>query len=210
MIVTELKRKGNNVFVSFNKGDIISVPYDVFLKNYLHVDDELTEKQINNIVEESTLYRIKQSSFRYLTGRNHSKYELKLKLQKKQYNVALILKVLKDLEQQGFVDDEKFANEYYNSLLNRKKGPLQIKANLGKKGVSREIIEAVTSNREDDKIYLNNALIIAEKKVTLLKKRNLDSIKIKQKLFQFLASRGFTTNIIFETIERLELSSDNE
>lgn len=210
MIVSELKRKGNNVFVRFNNDDIISVPYDVFLKNYLHVEDVVSEKQINNIVEESTIYRIRQSSFRYLTGRNHSKYELKIKLQKKQYNIALILKVIKDLEQQGFIDDEKFANEYYNSQLRRKKGPLQIRANLGKKGVSRDIIEAVISNREDDKLYLNNALIIAEKKAALLKKRNLDSTKIKQKLFQFLASRGFTTNIIFATIERLELSSDNE
>lgn len=210
MIVKELKRKGNNVFVSFNEGDIISVPYDVFLKNYLHVDDALTEKQINNIVEDSTIYRIKQSSFRYLSGRNHSKYELKIKLQKKQYNVDLILKVLRELEQQGFVDDEKFANDYYSSQIRRKKGLLQIKANLGKKGVNREIIEAVTSNREDDQVYLNNALIIAKKKADLLKKRQLDSAKIKQKLFQFLASRGFTTNIIFETLERLELKSDKE
>ena len=210
MIVTELKRKGNNVLVSFNEGENISIPYDIFLKNYLHIDDEISEKQKAIIEVDSTLYRIKQSSFRYLSGRNHSKYELKLKLQKKNYDLSLIMKVIDDLERQGFIDDELFANDYYSAQLRRKRGLLQIKANLGKKGVRREIIESVAAKLNNDEIFIANAKIIAEKKVMLLKKRNLEQAIIKQKVFQFLSSRGFTTNIIMETIKQLEINNSNE
>ena len=210
MIVKERVRKGNTVIVSFDNNEKLLVPYDVFLKYYLSVDDEISEAQKVKIETESSLYRIKQSSFRYLSGRNHSKYELKIKLQKKQYDIFLIQKVIVDLERQGLLNDTEFANNYYNAQLKRKRGLLQIKANLGKKGVSREIVESVSQKLNNDEEFIASAKEIAEKKIKLLAKRNLEYKVIKQKVFQFLASRGFTTNIIMETLNQLKFEKDNE
>lgn len=207
MIVKERVRKGNTVIVTLDNNEKLLIPYDVFLKYYFSVDDEISEKQKVEIETESSLYRIKQSSFRYLSGRNHSKYELKVKLQKKQYEISLIQKVLIDLEKQGFLNDEEFAHNYYNVQLNKKRGLLQIKANLSKKGISREIIESISNKLNDDDKFILNAKEIAEKKKKLLLKRKLDDKVIKQKIFQFLASRGFTTNIIMETFKQMELDN---
>lgn len=210
MIVKEVTRKRNTVIVSLDNNDKLLVPYDVFLKNYLSIDEEISEKRLNKIVTESSLYRIKQSSFRYLSGRNHSKYELKIKLQKKQYDISLIQKVLVDLERQGLLNDTEFANNYYNSQLKRKRGLLQIKANLSKKGVSREIVESVSQRLNNDEEFIVSAKEIAEKKIKLLLRRNLEDKVIKQKVFQFLASRGFTTNIIMEALNQLKFEKGNE
>ena len=210
MIVKERVRKGNTVIVSLDNNDKLLVPYDVFLKNYLSVDDEISEEQKVKIETESSLYRIKQSSFRYLSGRNHSKYELKIKLQKKQYDIALIQKVIVDLERQGLLNDEEFAISYFNVQFKRKRGLLQIKANLSKKGISREIIEAVSSKLNNDDDFILNAKEIAKKKIMLLTKRKLENKVIKQKVFQFLASRGFTTNIIMEAFKQLEIDNSYE
>lgn len=210
MIVKERVRRGNTVIVNLDNDDKLIVPYDVFLKNYLSVDDEISEEQKVKIETESSLYRIKQSSFRYLSGRNHSKFELKIKLQKKQYDISLIEKVLIDLERQGLLNDEQYAHSYFNVQLNRKRGLLQIKANLNKKGISREIIESVTHNLSNDDDFIANAKDIAEKKIKLLSKRKIENKVVKQKVFQFLASRGFTTNIIMETLKQLEIDNSYE
>lgn len=210
MIVKEVTRKRNTVIVSLDNNDKLLVPYDVFLKNYLSVDDELSEEQKVKIETESSLYRIKQSSFRYLSGRNHSKYELKIKLQKKQYELFLIQKVINDLERQGLLNDEQFAINYFNVQRVKKRGLLQIKANLNKKGISREIIENVSLQLNNDEDFITSAKEIAEKKIKLLSKRKFDEKVIKQKVFQFLASRGFTTNIIMEALNQLKVEKSNE
>ena len=78
------------------------------------------------------------------------------------------MNVIDDLERQGFINDEVFANDYYNAQLRRKRGLLQIKTNRGKKGVRREIIESVAAKLNNDEIFIANSRIIAEKKVILL------------------------------------------
>ncbi len=207
MVVIKVSRKGNNVYVHFDNDQQMAIPYDVFLKNYLSVNDVISEKIISELEIKVELYKIKQSSFRYLSGRNHSKYELQRKLLKKNYKRTLIESVLHDLERQQLINDVEFANLYFSSQLRKKWGLLKIKADLFKKGVNREIIEETIRRHEDDNVFLESAKAVATKKYSLLLKRNLNNNKINQKIYQFLMSRGFTSNIIIETIKHLELEN---
>lgn len=205
MIVTEVRRKGNKVIVNFDNDDQIIIPYEVFVHNYLSKNDELSEKKKAELENKVELYKIKQSSYRYLSGRNHSKYEIRMKLLKKQYDKTLISTVLNDLERQNLINDEVFAKEYFNSLVRKRKGLFKIKSDLSKKGVNREIIELTVNQNSDDILFLDSAIILSAKKLELLKKRDFSEDKIKQKIYQFLVSRGFTSDIIRETINKLEL-----
>lgn len=207
MVVKEVRRRGNNVFVSFNENKELIIPYDLFLKNYLSVEDEISDKEIKDIELKVEIYKIKQSSFRYLSGRNHSRYELQVKLMKKKYQNDLIHEVLNDLERQQFLSDSEFAKSYFSAQQRRKRGLLKIKSDLYKKGVSREIIEETLSGHQDDEIFLESAIIMAQKKYNILVKREIKESKINQKIFQFLASRGFTSNIIIESIKKIELEN---
>jgi len=205
MIVVQVKRKGNKVIVNFDNSEQIIVPYEVFVHNYLSKNDDITEKKKVELEKKVELYNIRQSSFRYLSGRNHSKYEIRMKLLKKKYNKTLISVIIDDLEKQNLIDDEVFACEYFNSLIRKKKGLLKIRTDLARKGVKREIIELIVSQNNDDSVFLESAKTLVDKKYEFLLKRNFSEEQIKQKLYQFLAGRGFTSDIIREAINYLEL-----
>lgn len=210
MLVTGIRRKGNNVLIEFNNSDKISVPYDIFLKNYLHVSDELSCEDKLQLENESEKYRIKQSCFRYLSGRNHSKKELRIKLLKKQYNKSFIDEAIDTLEQQGFINDEIFAKEYFELQQKKRKGSAKIKSELFKKGVNREIIEKTLTDQFDEEKFAANASYLAQKKLASMKNQNLEYHKMKQKLYSFLAARGYSSEIIFKVFENIDLKDYDE
>ena len=117
MRIIDVVKKRSKVTVFLDNDESLIIPYDLFLKNTLFVDDELTEEQKRSLEEKIELYKIKQSSFIYLSGRNHSKYELKLKLLKKCYNKDLIDITLSDLERLNYLNDKEFAKQYFESKL---------------------------------------------------------------------------------------------
>jgi len=83
-------------------------------------------------------------------------------------------------------------------------------ADLFRKGIKREIIESATTKHNDETTYIESARVLAEKKLKRLKIKSNDSFKIKQKLYQFLAGRGYTSEIISKTLDSLELNSNND
>lgn len=210
MRVTEVRKKGNNVYVNFDNLDELIVPYEVFVHNYIVKNDEISNERKLELEKIIELFKIKQSSFRYLSGRNHSRYELYLKLLKKKYNKQFIINTLDELEKTKLVDDGEFAKDYFSLQIKKKKGLLKIKADLFKKGVKREIIEEIVNNSENETEFLNSAKLLAERKLEQLQKRSLEKIKIKQKIFQYLAGRGFTTDIISRILNQLEFETSNE
>jgi len=207
MVVSDVIRKRSKVTVKFDNDDEIIIPYDVYLKKYLSKNDIVTKKELKELEQEIEIYLIKQSSFRYLSGRNHSKKELELKLFKKNYNRSLVNSVINDLERQNLVNDENFAEEFFIAQQKRKRGLLKIKAELFKKGINREIIDFVSSKHHEDSIFWESAKLVAAKKYISLKKRNIESRKIKEKMYRFLSGRGFSPEIVQETIKGLEINT---
>ncbi len=204
MIVVGLKKKGSFVDIELDNLAVIKVPYDLFLKNNLYVGDEIDEKKIEFLIEQTKLYLIKQSAFRYLGLRNHSKYELILKLQKKGYEKELLLVAINDIAKQGFIDDKKYTEQFISFQLKKKKGINRIKAELFKKGIDRKIIENGCRNYDDFEIQLSSAKELANKKYNFLLNKKLDKIKLQQKIYQYLLSRGFPSEIIKKSVKELE------
>lgn len=205
MIVTEVKKVRNNVYVKFNNSEELIIPYEIFVHNYLAIEDKLSSKERKSLEEKIEVFKIKQSSFRYLSGRNHSKKELKLKLLKKKYNKLLIENVLLDLEEKEFLNDRKFAEDYFKVQQKKKRGLLKIKASLFQKGVNRNIVEDVANSPNNDDKFLCSATEIATKKKKQLENRNFSNFELKKKLYRFLLSRGFTGDIINKTLDQLKL-----
>ncbi len=205
MIVTKVVKKRSKVTVYFDNEESLVIPYELFLKNTLFVDDILTEIELSKLKDKVEVYKIKQSSFVYLSGRNHSKYELKLKLLKKNYNKQLIELILSDLEALNYLDDREFAKQYINAKLKKNKGIRLIKLELSKKGVKREIIEEVSVKFLDDPRMKEAAKFLSEKKLKVLQRKDQTNLQIKQKLFSFLSNKGFTTELVKEAINNLKL-----
>jgi len=210
LIVSNVKKKGNTVYIILGNDEKISVPYEVFLKHYIKRNDKITKIKLNEIENDASNYRIKQSCLRYLSGRNHSKYELQLKLLRKNYDKSQIDGVLNNFEKQGLIDDEEFSKLYFTSQIRKKRGQLKIKSDLIKKGIDRNTIEKISSGIYNEDAFIKNAFVLANNKCNQLLNRNIEPNKIKEKVYQFLAGRGFTGDIISKTMKQLNLELSHE
>lgn len=100
---------------------------------------------------------------------------------------------------EGFLNEERFARSFVRGKFRIKKwGRLRIKMELKKKEISSPII-TLALTEIDQKKYLQTLIDLAEKKFVLLKEPN--PFKKKKKLYDFLSSKGFESNLILEVIE---------
>lgn len=197
MIVTSINTKGSYVVVAFDDERELKLPIDTFIKSGMRKNDEVSEKQIKQLERNVELYKIKDSAYRFLSRRDHSVKELKLKLIKKKFNKELINEVIEHLKSLNFLDDEKFAKSFCNELLESKMyGSSRIQDELYKKGVNREIVESVVPDEYDNEKYFENAKILASKKLSQIEQKENDSIKIKQKLYNYLTNKGYSGELI--------------
>jgi regulatory protein len=75
-------------------------------------------------------------ALRLLARREHSRQELLQKLQLRGLNTATIEAALKELEQRGWLSEERFCTAYVNSRKARGLGPLRIMAELQARGIA--------------------------------------------------------------------------
>lgn len=141
---------------------------------------------------EDDLYREAiRKALDFLARRTHCAAELRTKLGRK-YEHETIAPVIARLEEQGFLDDRRFATEYAASRLERSPRSRSLLAKeIRDKGVDADIVDgALTSYYEEND--LSDSLLAyraAQRKLPLL---HADSDeKLREKLLRFLASRGF-------------------
>ena len=211
MVLTSVKKVRNKIYLNFDNSEKLEIAYEVYLSSGLIKGDNVNKKKIEELKYENELFQAKSSAYRYLGNRNHSSYELKLKLAKKGYQKTIITEVISDLRNKGYIDDHKFA-EYFikNRIEKRKEGIVKINSELRKKGIPNEIITDVSNNFTDDLIHYKNALQLAQKKYNALKPKELDSQKLKGRLFNFLKSKGYTTDIILKVLDDVLLNESED
>ncbi len=202
MILTSVRKLRNKIILHFDNSETLEIAYEVYLNSGLIKGDEVDKKKIEKLKYENEFFQTKSSAYRYLGNRNHSSFELRVKLTKKGYQKLIIEKVIKDLSAKGYINDQKFAESFVkNRIEKRKEGIVKINSELRKKGISNEIISDVINNFTDDPIHLQNALQLTRKKYQSLKNKDLDFKKLKGRLFNFLKGKGYTTEIILKVLD---------
>lgn len=208
MRISSIQKLRNNVEIYFEDSSKIRIDYRIAFDNGLRRNDDLDEEKINNLLSQSEKLKIKDSAFRFLARRHHSSQEIFKKLLNKGYKKEDISEVLEKLKRDGFVDDLLFANAFVEEKLTKKKlGLIKVKAELMKKGVDRKIIDMSLSHA-DNSMMEANAVSLIEKKIKFLKEKESDAKKIKQKLFSFLYSRGFDSEIITSALNKMNIGED--
>ena len=83
-----------------------------------------------------------------LARREHSRYELKLKLLRRGAEEALITSVLDQLVNDNLLSDERFAEAYVRSRVAKGYGPQRVSQELQLRGVDESIIETIVAEQE--------------------------------------------------------------
>jgi regulatory protein len=202
-----VKKDDENVVIWLDNQEKLFLSYEVFLKNRLKKDMEISEDGFSFLIKENQKYFIKKKAFQFLGRRLHSYNELKIKLLRKKYDIALVTEVLDYLKEKSFLDDNEFAKMYTEEKVRTKLWGLnKIKSELFRKGIQAEIIEKILA--EVDLLPVENAMSAGEKKLNILMKRNYTARELSSKLYTYLYSKGYDYDTIKEVTDRLVKSED--
>ena len=138
-----------------------------------------------------------------LSRRTHARYELKTKALRKGYPADTVQQLLQKLEENGWVNDEEFAQSFVHDKFKFQRwGPVKIRSKLRSLGISQGIIERVLQGIEEniDDFHVLKQLVV-KRKAHFLREQDLQ--KRKRKVANYLLRKGFSSDTVFNCLEQL-------
>ncbi len=188
MQITKLeyqRRDPNRVNVFVDGKFAVGINVNDVIKLGLINNQEISQEELNKIIENSNFGKAFNAAINFLSFRPRSEFEIRQYLKKKK--VDDVEGIIEKLRQLGQVNDEEFAKwwiEQRNTF--RPKGKRALEMELRRKGIKT-------------KVEVGNEEELAMKAI----KRKLPMPK--EKVFRFLASRGFSFDTIENIVEKLGL-----
>lgn len=171
--------------------------YKYNLKNGIEVNLDF----IKEIVSNDEFSKAKSTALKIFERSYKTEKEMIEKLQSRDFPDEVIQRVISFMKEYAFIDDEKYTQMYVKDKI-KNRGRNKIKYDLLRKGVDEEIINNKI-NSFDSEEEIDIAIELGSKKYNSIIKREQDQRKIKQKLSQFLLSRGYTWDTINKVVRVL-------
>lgn len=198
------KKDKRNVIITFDDNNELIINYEILLKSGLRKGMEVSSDRFSFLVEENEKHKIKTEAINFLANRIHSEKELKLKLLRKKHKTEMIDEILNELKKKDLVDDYQYSLIYTEEKVRLKLwGEKKIKSELMKKGINSDIISKVISEKFPEENKLENAIELASKKIKSLSYKNPEKRKLAEKIYSFLASRGYDYQTSREAVEKI-------
>ena len=174
-------------------------------RSSLKANGGLKPSSAQTVRERSSLtgfIKAKSAVFRLLKIRSRSEQEVKDKLKQKGFDEHVIgqaIRYFKDLE---LIHDRQFAKGWIASRLNKPFGSHRIRLELKQKGIDDDIIdEELTKALES---YSEEEVVLSLLKKRVVKYKNVPPLKLKQRLYNYLARRGFNAEVIYRSLKRYD------
>jgi regulatory protein len=200
--IVEPKGKPQRTRIYLDGRFAFTVKLNVVAKFRLREGMELSAQQIEAIEQGEIRQECLDKGMKYLSGRLHSREELRKKLVRQEYSAAMIDEVLEELKRLGYVDDARFAKTKALSAAQHKHhGPRRAMMELMRAGVKREVAEGAVGEVYESNDNVAEARKLAMKQAGRLKK--LDPPVARRRLAGMLARRGFDYDAIRPVIEEV-------
>lgn len=134
---------------------------------------------------------LEQAAIRLLTNREHSRTELRRKLQARTEDTVLLDQVLDSLESNGYLSDERFTEQYVSYRKKKGFGPVRIRIELQERGISPDLVNTY-ADPGDDQWFEWLRECCRRKFGDALP----DNFKAQAKCARFLEYRGFPSDLI--------------
>jgi len=204
IIITQIKTKPNTsqCFISINNLDILECSFDLVLKHNLQKGMVLTDELLAEIKKEQKIFEIKRTALNFASFKPRTTQQIKNKLRLKGFNQEEISFAIDFLREFKMLDDEKYAQDFVRSYLNRKSvGKSKLIAELRKRGISENIAESAVDIHFAPESEYSLAIRAVEKKLKSLKNKPPD--KQLNSLISYLQRNGFRWETIKKVIEEI-------
>src|SRR4030042_1782744 len=194
-VITGIKQQKNknriNVYLDDKFG--FGIDLDNFVLLHLKVDQELTEKEIEEIVKKAEFQKTYDKLLRFAMVRPRSEKEITDYFRRKKVHESLQEKLLEKIKHLELIDDEKFAKWWVEQRLAFKPKSQRIMIyELRIKGIAKDVIDKVLGETVIDEEKMAQELL--EKKAYRWK--NFEPRLRRQKKSQYLAGKGFSWDVI--------------
>lgn len=199
-----------NIFIDQGNGEEFgfSVSEDVLIKMNLKKGMTIDQLDAMEIAYQEEVQRAFSYALNYLSYRMRSEVEIQTYLKEKEYEEHVIKEVIHKLTQLKYINDEEFAKAFVQTRINAgDKGPNVIIQELKIKGVSSCHMENALQ------LYTKELqLRHVEKHIEKLMKNHskLSNVGWKRKVEQTLIRKGFSSYIIEEVFQNIEIPQDDQ
>jgi regulatory protein len=137
----------------------------------------------------------KSVAVRLLSRREHSALEIRDKLHKRDFDEAEIEQTISELQQGGWLSDERFAEAYIRMRQLKGFGPIRIAMELNERGVKESIVDNYL--QADDDAWQQG---LEQQYLKKYKNRSIADYNDKAKRIRFLQYRGFPLDAIYQVV----------
>ena len=138
----------------------------------------------------------KSVAVRLLSRREHSAFEIRDKLAKREFDSSEIEQAIVELIQGDWLSDERFAEAYIRMRQLKGFGPIRISIELNERGVKESIVETYLHAGETS---WSQTLVEQYKKK--YKNKAIEDYSDKAKRIRFLQYRGFSLDNIYRLVK---------
>ena len=137
----------------------------------------------------------KSVAVRLLSRREHSAFEIRDKLHKRDFDEAEIEQAIIELQQGGWLSDERFAEAYIRMRQLKGFGPIRISIELNERGVNESIVDDYLQAGDD-----NWQQTLEQQYLKKYKNNPVEDYNDKAKRIRFLQYRGFSLDAIYRVV----------
>lgn len=138
----------------------------------------------------------KSVAVRLLSRREHSAFEIRDKLLKRDFDEQEITQAIVELQQGGWLSDERYAEAYIRMRRLKGFGPVRIAMELNERGVKESIV--------DDYLHAGDESwqqTLEQQYRKKYKNKSIEDYNDKAKRIRFLQYRGFTLDLIYQVVK---------
>lgn len=204
MRITSLEQQAKNpdrVNLYLDGKFALGISAELMLKLGLHIDQELSPSDMEQIESEEARQQAVERAINYLSFRPRSQEEVRRYLRKKETPPDIIEAVLERLHRLDYLNDKSFASFWVeNREQFNPRGSQALRNELRLKGVDREIVDEIVSDEQDAELALRAG---RKKALLLLQSPGMDYAKFRNRLGGFLQRRGFSYEVVSRTVRAL-------
>lgn len=201
-IVEWKPRPRNRVFIRLSGGRFFTIPQPD--SPVLKAGSTLSERDIDHLSRIDQYHRGRDKALRLIGIRQRTRHEIRGAMDKLGILPAIRDGIIGELEEQGLIDDRRFAREFVRSRVElRRLGPHRLRFELGRHGVPEAIVDGALAEEISAESQERVARDVVARQIgakvpderdvrrlsTLLRRKGFDYEIINQLAYELLARR---------------------
>ena len=198
MIIKAQRGRGSKIHLLLDDEYKITTDVEFWALNFIVDGTDITDEEWEALVDKINYRKAFNKCADLLSRRDHSVKELRDKLLRT-VDEASADKAIEKYAEMGYLDDEKFAKSLAEHLYTVKNySDSHVKQELFKRGISRDIVNEIVDNSENDSV---------QSVITIINKKYLNKLNIeggKEKVIAAMMRKGFSYSDIKSALDEIE------